>query len=92
MPLSATFFDPAPFIFVVVSNFDHKSLESVGMPGNADLQRPDNADERCFGGTQSAPSAYQMISVEWQHRRAASAQFDNHPLIRPRRYLLEFAE
>jgi len=32
MPLLATLFDPAPFIFVVVSNFDHKSLEASVCP------------------------------------------------------------
>jgi hypothetical protein len=29
MSLSAGSLDPAPFIFIVVSNFDHRSLEGV---------------------------------------------------------------
>ena len=49
------------------------------MPSNADLQRPDSANESYLGELKSSLSAYQRISVEWhQHRRAASAQFDNH--------------
>jgi hypothetical protein len=47
MSLSAESLDPAPFIFIVVSNFDHRSLEGVGMSNNADLHTH-TADEPCF--------------------------------------------
>jgi hypothetical protein len=78
--------DPAPFIFIVVSNFDHRPLEGVGMSNNADLQCSHSHCRRALlQGTQSFLLAY---LDEWHHhRRAASAQSDNQHLIPPGRYL-----
>jgi hypothetical protein len=49
MSLPAESLDHAPFIFIVVSNFDHRSLEGAGMSNNATFNaHTHTADEPCF--------------------------------------------